>query len=180
VRFLKTILFAILLIVVAGLTFYLATDYRDAAGRSGVPFAIWLIDLLLLFIHEAGHFLFGIFGRFFHFLGGTLLQILLPVVTAIVFAKGSIRSLPFTLYLCGHSMVNASVYIGDAPYKKLKLVSSGAIHDWNWIFTRLDMMEYAESIASIVNVLGIFTCIIGIVSGFIILVIDVRSSANSK
>jgi len=34
--------------------------------------------------------------------------------------------------------------------------------------------------ASIVNVLGVFICIIGIVSGFIILVIDVRSSANSK
>jgi hypothetical protein len=33
----------------------------------------------------------------------------------------------------GESMINVSVYIADAPYRKLRLIASGLIHDWWWL-----------------------------------------------
>jgi hypothetical protein len=63
-------------------------------------------------------------------------------------------------------MVNVSVYIGDAPYQRLQLISHAAIHDWRWLFNYMGMMEYAEDIAAGVNFIGLMTCIIGIGIGF--------------
>ena len=42
-----------------------------------------LIDLVF---HEAGHIIFGFFGRFIAVLGGSLNQVLIPVVCTAVFA----------------------------------------------------------------------------------------------
>ncbi len=63
-------------------------------------------------------------------------------------------------------MVNVSIYIGDAPYKRLQLISHAAIHDWRWLLGYTGMMEYAEDIAMIVNITGLLTCCIGIGIGF--------------
>jgi hypothetical protein len=60
-------------------------------------------------------------------------------------------------------MVNVSIYIGDAPYQRLRLISRAAIHDWRWL---TGTMEYAEDIAVIVNITGLLTCCIGIGIGF--------------
>jgi hypothetical protein len=71
-----------------------------------------------------------------------------------------------TFYWTGQSIVNVSIYIGDAPYQRLQLISRGAIHDWRWLFNYTGMMEYAEAIAAGVNVLGLITCVAGIGVGF--------------
>ncbi len=40
----------------AYLLFFLATDYEPALAGYNLPFAIFVIDTINLFIHEAGHF----------------------------------------------------------------------------------------------------------------------------
>ena len=60
-----------------------------------VPYAVWLvfgyryhfIDGVNLLFHEAGHVFFGILGQTMHFLGGTLGQLVFPVVTAVHFRR---------------------------------------------------------------------------------------------
>ncbi len=168
----KVGLYLVCLIFIIYFTFFLATDYQSFAGRNNLPFIIWVIDTIDLFIHEAGHFIFTIFGRTIYFLGGSLLQIIIPIATVIVFAKNNLRSLMFTLYWTGQSTVNVSIYIGDAPYRKLQLISRGAIHDWNWLMYRLNLMEEIETIAAIVNAIGIITCIAGIFVGLYFISID--------
>ncbi len=159
-------LYGILIVYLCFLTCTLATDYQKNETRSRSSFIIWIIDTIDLFIHETGHLVFSLFGRFIYFLGGSLFQIIIPVATVIVFAHSTLRSLPFTLYWTGQSVVNVSIYIGDAPYLKLHLISKAAIHDWQWLLNHAGAIEYAEDIAMIVNITGLSTCCIGIGIGF--------------
>ena len=60
-----------------------------ALSGNGVLGFIHLIDLVF---HEAGHPIFGVFGRFMGVLGGSLNQVLVPVVcTAASCARASAR-----------------------------------------------------------------------------------------
>jgi hypothetical protein len=159
---LRLAFYFLLIVYLCSLTYTLASDYQENATRSRSSFIIWIIDTIDLFIHETGHLVFRIFGRFIEFLGGSLFQIMIPVAAIIVFARSTFRSLPFTLYWAGQSIVNVSIYIGDAPYLRLHLISKAAIHDWQWILNHAGMMEYAGDIAGTVNIFGLFTCCIGI------------------
>jgi hypothetical protein len=162
VNIFKIILYIVLIGFLCSLTSSLATDYQKNETRSRCSFIIWIIDTIDLFIHETGHLVFKLFGRFMEFLGGSLLQILIPLATVIVFAKSSLKSLPFTLYWMGQSIVNVSIYIGDAPYRRLPLISRSAIHDWNWLLHATGSMDQAENVALGVNILGLGICISGI------------------
>jgi hypothetical protein len=162
----RLIVYCILVVCLCYFTYSLAIDYQKNETRSQVSFVIWVIDTIDLFIHETGHLIFSIFGRFIGFLGGSLFQIIIPVATILVFARSSLRSIPFTLYWTGQSMVNVSIYIGDAPYQRLHLISRAAIHDWKWLLNYTGTMEYAGDIAGTVNAVGLLTCCIGIAIGF--------------
>ena len=65
------------------LTFSLATDYQNNATRSHCSFVIWVIDTIDLFIHETGHLVFKLFGRFMEILGGSLFQVIIPLATVL-------------------------------------------------------------------------------------------------
>jgi hypothetical protein len=168
----RLIVYSILVICLCYFTYSLATSYQRNETRSQVSFIIWIIDTIDLFIHETGHLIFSIFGRFIGFLGGSLLQVIIPIATIIVFARSTWRSVPFTLYWMGQSIVNVSIYIGDAPYLKLHLISKAAIHDWRWLLNYTGLMEYAEDIAGAVNIFGLFTCCAGIGTGFYFIIKD--------
>jgi hypothetical protein len=174
-RTFKVILYACLIAVLAHFTYYLATDYQTFPGRAhNMPFVVWTIDTIDLFIHEAGHLVFRIFGRLLYFMGGSLFQIILPAAAVVVFGKNNLHLLPFTLYWMGQSTVNVSIYIGDAPYQHLQLISRHLLHDWHWIFQNLDMMEDAETVASCVNILGLILCCAGIGIGIWLVIQDIR------
>lgn len=157
----------------------MSIDYQTFYGRAHMPFILWTIDTVDLFIHEGGHFFFWFFGRMIYFMGGSLMQIVLPLLTIYVLLKTSLRSLIGTLYWLGHNMINVSVYIGDAPYKRLRLISDSAIHDWNWIFTHAGMMDSAGAISTIVLVLGIMSCCGAIITAIYFLVADIRLAVTN-
>jgi len=158
----RIITYCFFILFICYLTYSLATSYQENNTRSQVSFVIWIIDTVDLFIHETGHLIFSILGKFMEFLGGSLFQVIIPVSAVIVFGRSNPESIPFTLYWTGQSTVNVSVYIGDAPYQRLQLISRGAIHDWRWILNHAGMMEYAGDIAFIVNAFGLFLCCTGI------------------
>ncbi|MBN1397798.1 MAG: hypothetical protein JXA06_07190 [Bacteroidetes bacterium] len=171
-KILSTIVYCISILFLCYFTYSLATIYQENATRSQVSFFIWVVDTIDLFIHETGHLVFKMFGKFMEILGGSLFQVIIPLSALIVFGRANPKTIPFLFYWTGQSTVNVSIYIGDAPYQRLQLISRGLIHDWRWIFNRTGMMEYAGDLASIVNAIGILMCIIGIGIGIYFIVKD--------
>lgn len=172
----KYFLLAIKLIFFAylGYLFYFLIDgYDPTSFVYKPPFAIWVLDTINLFIHEAGHFFFKIFGRWVYFLGGSLFQVLLPLALVIVTLRQNVRNVSYAAFWLGQSLINVSVYIQDAPFRKLRLIAKGLIHDWNWLLS--GNLELAEPIGLTVYYLGLLICFAGVLSGVIFAIISYQN-----
>lgn len=118
-----------------------------------VPVCIYLItsrghytwiDNADLVIHEAGHLVFMIFGRFIYTCGGTLMQIILPSLIAFYFFKNNYRTgVQISLLWLGQNLINISVYAADARAQRLHLLGGSHVyHDWHYILSSLNMLSY--------------------------------------
>lgn len=109
------------------------------------------IDNLNLLVHEAGHTIFMPFGETIYFLGGSLLQILLPLIFVINFLfKQQKYSAAITLFWVGQNILNVSVYVGDAVNMKLHLIGGeGVIHDWNQLLFSLGWLRHTVLLGNI-------------------------------
>jgi hypothetical protein len=145
------------------LLYVLAVAYEPSNPGFHPPFVLFVVDWVDLFIHEAGHLVFRIFGQVIYFAGGSIMQVLLPAVAAIVTWRNSPRWVSLPMYWTGESLVNVSVYIKDAPYKKLHLIGKNLIHDWNWLLG--GDQDSAEILGEAVFVLGLLVCCAGIIAG---------------
>lgn len=107
-----------------------------------------LLDAADLVIHEAGHLFFSPFGAFLRMAGGTLMQLLVPFLIAWSFFKNDY--LPGTqtgLLWFGQSLINVSVYAGDARSQALPLFGPpGALHDWHYLLGQFGLLEYDTAI----------------------------------
>ncbi|MDH3251407.1 MAG: hypothetical protein OEM41_01375 [Ignavibacteria bacterium] len=138
------------------LLFFLATGYHPEQAGYNPPFVIFVVDTINLFIHEAGHFFLKIFGKFINILGGSFFQILIPGLLVFTTWRQTITQIALPGFWLGESMVNVSVYIRDAPFRHLRLIARGLIHDWNWLLS--GNMEAAEPLADIVFICGLCIC----------------------
>ena len=55
-----------------------------AMAQGGV---LWFLHGVNLIFHEAGHVIFGFFGEFIAVLGGSLNQVLIPLIAAVAFLR---------------------------------------------------------------------------------------------
>jgi hypothetical protein len=114
-----------------------------------------LMDGVDLAIHEAGHVFFAPFGEFVGFLGGTLLQLLMPLAFFGHFLyRGDRFSAYVVLWWVAQSLWNVSVYVADARAQALPLVGGGE-HDWAYILGRLDLLPHDTAIAGAVRMAGV-------------------------
>src|SRR5262245_23264935 len=88
-----------------------------------VPYALWLVfayeyhflDGVNLAFHEAGHLFLSPFGMVVHVLGGTLLQLAMPLVCAVHFLRQGQRFEPLVCGVWfGESLMYTALYMGDA------------------------------------------------------------------
>lgn len=172
------VLRSLVIAYMAYLTFFLATSYLTPAGRMNLPFVLFALDMVNLFIHEGGHGVFKIFGQFIYALGGSLMQVILPVAAIVVFLRSGPRTLMWTLFWLGQNIVNISVYIMDAPYRQLRLISKYAIHDWGWITDYLGVTHLAEDFGILVLIVGLLACLGALWVGVYYVVRDVREEIN--
>lgn len=160
----KSISLALKLLVIAYscyLLYFLALEYYPADPLGFTPpFVLWLIDTINLFIHEAGHLFFRLFGQTLSILGGSLTQCLIPLALAIVTWREKPYQVGLPLFWFGENLVNVSVYISDAPYRNLKLIKDGLIHDWHWLLA--EHLDWAEPMGMVVRSLGLAVCAGGI------------------
>jgi len=120
------------------------------------------MDNVDLIIHEAGHFFFRFFGRFMMFLGGTLMQLILPGILIFHFFVNDYRwGTQVSLFWLGHNLINISVYAADARARRLPLLGGNAVqHDWWNMLGMLDLLAYDQVIGYGFFILAILVFIV--------------------
>jgi hypothetical protein len=113
-----------------------------------------ILDDANLAFHEAGHPLFGLFGETAMLYGGTLGQLVFPVVVLVTFAlRRQVMGVVVGLCWIGQNLVNIARYCADARAQELPLVGGGE-HDWFNILTRWGVLERDLVIAGWIRTLG--------------------------
>jgi hypothetical protein len=128
----------------------------QAARRSG---PLLMIDLVFIPVHEGGHLLFRLFGEFLMVAGGTLLQLGAPLMLAAVFIfQRQIQGTVFCVFFFFEQFLPIATYMADARAQELPLLTVGdsddVIHDWNYLFDRLGLLDHDTQIAHAVRVIG--------------------------
>jgi hypothetical protein len=123
-----------------------------------------------LVFHEAGHILFNPFGRFMMVLGGSLTQVLVPLVCAGAFLWQT-RD-PFgaavATWWAGQSLTDLAPYVNDARDLQLVLLGgkTGAEvegHDWEYLLNAMGVSHLDHAIARVVQTIGTLTMILALV-----------------
>jgi hypothetical protein len=140
----------------AGLVVWTVVLLRTPYSGLGDSF----MHLINLPFHEAGHILFLPFGEFMTILGGSLMQVLVPLVCAgaFLFKQDDSFAASVCTWWAGESLIDLAPYIDDARSLQLMLLGGPASevegHDWEAILMRLEWLRYDHRIAGIAYALG--------------------------
>jgi hypothetical protein len=146
------LIFAVLLSV-----YFLSIAYAPLNGS--------FLDLVDLPVHETGHLLFRLFGEFLMIAGGSLFQVIVPLVFAGYFLwNEKYYSAAIVLFWVGQSVLNVFVYANDAVVMQLVLTSGstgseGSFHDWNYLLTETGLINSTKTVAGTIRFLGTLTII---------------------
>jgi hypothetical protein len=125
--------------------------------------ALGFIHGVNLVFHEAGHVIFGFFGEFVAALGGSLNQVLIPLIATIAFLRTRQRaSAAVTLFWTGQSITDVAIYAADGRVRALPLLAEGLIHDWSYILGRLGLLGWAETVGRLLFAAGVLTMLAAI------------------
>jgi hypothetical protein len=126
-----------------------AVFYLRQADRFG------LLDNVDLPIHETGHLVFSPFGEFVQFAGGTIFQLLFPLVFVGYFLRRGDRFAGwFLMGWVAQNLWNVSRYVADARAQELPLVGGGE-HDWAYLLGRMGLLAHDQGIASGIHLAGL-------------------------
>lgn len=110
-----------------------------------------VIDHVNLAFHEAGHIFFSPFGKWTAILGGTLGQLLMPLLAAVAFwRKGHTASFAIALIWFFENFINIARYVSDARARQLPLVGGGD-HDWTNLLFHWNLLQQDLAIANWLN-----------------------------
>jgi hypothetical protein len=143
----------LLLIGLAVWTFGVATGPINAAGDS-------FLHMINLPFHEAGHVLFSPLGRFMMILGGSAMQVLVPLVCAgaLWFQNGDRFGAALCAWWMGENLMDLAPYIDDARTLRLMLLGGPANavegHDWEAILTSLGWLHLDHTLGHAAHLLG--------------------------
>ena len=99
-----------------------------------------------LSFHEFGHVIFRPFGHFMTILGGSLFQIMMPLIVLVVFLRqGDAFEASIMLWWTGQNFIDLSPYIADAEYRGLPLIMGMGedSHDWGNLLSMMGMLDKA-------------------------------------
>ncbi len=129
--------------------------------------------LINLPIHEAGHIFFRILGEFAGIAGGSLFQIIVPIVFFgyFVYYKKPF-SVSIVLFWVGNNFLDVYVYANDAQVMQLPLLSGltgaeGGFHDWNYLLTETNLLDKTYLIAKILRFVGTLLTIAAAIGAFL-------------
>ncbi|HEY6897416.1 MAG TPA: hypothetical protein VI279_09135 [Rhodocyclaceae bacterium] len=118
--------------------------------------------------HEAGHVLFMPFGRFMTVLGGSLFQVLMPLIVAGAFfiQQRDAFGAGLGVWWAGASMVDVSAYIYDAADPQLPLIGGGtgadSFHDWIYLLDVFHQTRHSPFWGGLAHAIGILVMVAGL------------------
>jgi len=126
-------------------------------GRMTEPAGI--LHLTVILFHEAGHIFFAPFGDVLRVAGGTLGQLLIPLVCAVALhRRGDNFGSAIASAWLALSLIDASVYAYDAADPVLPLIGGGtgadSFHDFVFLFERTSQLAHARGWAVLMKVVG--------------------------
>jgi hypothetical protein len=127
------------------------------------------IDLVFVPIHEGGHLLFRWFGETPAVLGGTILQLFVPLAIAVYFVfQRHVAGTALAAFFFFENFLSVGTYMADARAIALDYVTVGegeGQHDWTTMFLKLGVLEYDTTIGGTVRALG-WLGMLGVVAWF--------------
>jgi hypothetical protein len=137
-----------LLFVVWGVYFIMLDLRTNEIGHS-------FMHRINLVFHEAGHVIFMPFGHFLMVLGGTLGQLLMPLIVggSLLWKNRDAFGASLALWWFGQSLMDCAPYINDARDLQLMLLGGGTgadrpgMHDWENILLDLGLIQHERAIA---------------------------------
>ncbi len=112
------------------------------------------LDYVNLAVHEAGHFFFSWFGYTAMILGGTLGELLVPLLLAGYFWwQRQTAGVTFCAFWFFENFLYIGRYMADARAQALPLVGSGE-HDWEILFGRWNLLMSDTAIGGATRAIG--------------------------
>jgi hypothetical protein len=126
---------------------------------------IFILDHFNLLIHEGGHGIFRIFGRFIYTLGGTLMQIIIPGLFIFYFSINRKKiGIQIALVWLGQNLLNIGTYAADAVKQQLPLLGGNKVyHDWSYLLRETNLLSKAELVGSIFDWIGILVIVFALI-----------------
>ena len=123
------------------------------------------IDNVDLIIHEAGHWIFIFFGQFIQIVGGSFLQIFIPVIFSAYFLlKREYFAASLLAMWVGYNIVNVSIYMGDAIAQQIPLLGGDSvIHDWNYLLSQTHLLNYTSFLSGVTYFAGFVVIVAGVI-----------------
>ncbi len=119
---------------------------------------LYFLHNVNLVFHEAGHWIFAIFGnRTLTIFGGSLNQVLIPALVAASFwARRDAVGYAFALFWCFENLLDVAVYMADARALVLPLIGGLGedSHDWRNLFFRFGLIDQDTAIAARTSAVG--------------------------
>jgi hypothetical protein len=159
---------AAVLLVLAAWTLSFAVAGEGFAAQS-------VLHLPNLVFHEAGHVIFSPFGQFMTVLGGSLLQVAVPVIIAVAFLRQGDRfGAAVGVWWAGQNLVDLAPYIADARRLEMTLLGgrTGAEvegHDWEYLLTTLGWLHLDQRLGRAAHVIGLTVMVAAIAYGTLLL-----------
>ena len=126
---------------------FLLHAFRDTSG-------FLFPDLVSLMIHEAGHLFFSWGGNTLMILGGTLGELLVPLLCGLYFYfHGQTYGFTFSAFWFFENFLYIGTYMKDARAAALPLVN-GDIGDWTILFGQWGLLPDDLKIGQFVRTLG--------------------------
>lgn len=155
-------------LVLAALAYW---AWRMATEPMG-SYSLGLVDMANLVFHEAGHILFLPLGSFMTSLGGSLTQVLVPLVCMATFTLKTrdLYAAAVALWWAGENLVDMAPYVSDARALQLVLLGghTGAEvegHDWEAILGALGWLPYDVALGRACHRVGVLVMAGAIVWG---------------
>lgn len=134
------------------------------------------LHLINLPFHEAGHLIFSPFGRFMMILGGSLGQVLMPMIclgTFLIKTRDPFGA-SVALWWTAESLMDVAPYINDA--RDMELMLLGGVtgketdsHDWNNLLTMTGLLQWDHRLAHLTYNIGILLMLVSFAWGGVIL-----------
>lgn len=113
--------------------------------------------------HEFGHIAFRPFGRTMMYLGGSLMQVLVPLALVVLFVLKyrNTFAASVALWWTAQSLMDVAPYIADATAMELMLIGgktgweAPGRHDWQQILGEFNRLEWDKPLAAAVDGAGI-------------------------